>query len=115
MILCSIRYFGMSNITDIERLTFREYRLLMKGSALRILDEEESLYVQAWLSREIEATRPKGKNSREYVYKDFKRFFNKEKRENMILKGGTAEESQPQGMLERIAAFRERKGGIENG
>lgn len=115
MILCSIRYLKLTNITDIERLTLREYRLLMKGHAFRMLDEEESLYIQAWLSREIGATKQVGKDKWEYVYKEFNQFFDREKREKQILKGGPQETSEPKSMLERIAAFRERKGGIENG
>ena len=104
-----------TNITDIERLTPREYRLLVKGHAFRMLDEEESLYIQAWLSREIGATKPVGKDKREYVYKDFKKFFDREEREKKILEESSVDERKPKSMLERIAAFRERKGGIENG
>ena len=115
MILCGIRYLQMSNITDIERLTLREYRLLMTGHALRILDEEERLHVSAWLSREIEATKPVGKDKRVYIYTDFKQFFNREEYENKILRGTKNDTSQPKSMLERVAAWRERKGGVENG
>ena len=104
-----------TNITDIERLTPREYRLLVKGHAFRMLDEEESLYIQAWLSREIRAAKQVGKDKRKYVYEDFKQFFDREEREKKILGESSADVQKPKSMLECIVTFRERKGGIENG
>lgn len=57
--------------------------MLMKAYLLRKVDRDEEIYLQAWANREIKARRS-GKSARP-VYDDFKKFFDKAKRENEII------------------------------
>lgn len=72
----------MVNITEIERMTLYEYEVRMLAYQLKRLDQEFNAHMQAWTSRQIKAT--KGKKQEPY-YKDFKKFFDYEKKEKEIL------------------------------
>ena len=93
MILCSIRYFGMTDFTEINRMTLSEYRIRGTAYRLKQLDSEYMIAREAWLNRQIMATKKKGKNRQEYVYKTFKSFFDYEKAEQTILDGSEDSES----------------------
>lgn len=76
-----LRYYP--NITmekELGRITLRHYFRLMKSSRLRALDKEFYIHLEAWKGREVEATKGKGR----YVYTDFRKFMDYEKRENEI-------------------------------
>lgn len=66
---------------QLGRVTLRHYFQLMKAARLRELDEETKMHLLVWKSREIEATKKNGK----YVYTQFDKFFDVEKRRNEIL------------------------------
>lgn len=94
---------------DIDRMTFYEYELRMKAYALKKADEEYRIYLQAWANREVNAKRKKGKHGMEYVFKDFKKFFDYEKRIRMIRDGGKQEKAKPSSLLVRYMEFQRRK------
>ena len=50
----------------------------MKGAALKKLDEAHHIYRQAWLNRIVKQTEMRGKKE-EYIFKNFKDFFDYEK------------------------------------
>ena len=62
-----------------------EYLLLMKAYNLKRVDKEYDYHLQAWLSQQVQATEQRGKKSVP-VYKNFKEFFDYERRVNEILK-----------------------------
>ncbi|WP_105121761.1 hypothetical protein [Streptococcus suis] len=62
----------------IGRLTLYEYDLLMTGKALQSIDTMHNLHQQAWLNRQVKATKKRGKNE-VYVFKKFEDFFDHEK------------------------------------
>lgn len=72
-------------MTQIKRMSIAEYNLRMKAYRLQSLDEECRIAKQAWMNREIKATKKKGKSKYESYYKTFDSFFNFEERENAIL------------------------------
>ena len=71
-------------MTEIKRMSLAEYRIRMKAYKLRRLDRENEIAYQAWLNREVQATKKRGKSTVAY-YKRYKDFFDFEERENMIL------------------------------
>ena len=85
-----MRRFGMTDLREIDAMTYREFRLRMKAYELRRLDEEYQIALIAWQIREIEAKKRNGKNKYSYVYDTFKKFFDYEKQEKIIL-GGDAD------------------------
>ncbi|XOW24276.1 hypothetical protein QK911_06770 [Lactococcus lactis] len=79
-----MRYLGIVNLRDIERMTISEYELRLKAYRLKRLDEQELIYQQAWANWQVQSTKQQGKKQVP-VYSTFKKFFDKEKFENDIL------------------------------
>lgn len=64
---------------DIEVLTLYEYQMRMKAYRLAQVDREYEMHLQAWLNHAVTATKEQGKKQVP-VYKNFKEFFDYEKR-----------------------------------
>lgn len=111
MILCSMRYFGMTDFTEINRMTLSEYRLRGTAYKLKQLDSEYMVAREAWLNRQIMATKKKGKNRQEYVYKTFKSFFDYEKAEREILNGSEDSDDQFSEIGKRYMEYMRTKNG----
>lgn len=79
-----MRYLGINNLKEIDRLTISEYELRLKVYRLKKLDEQELLHQQAWANWQVQATKTQGKKEVP-VYRNFQDFFDKEKFENEIL------------------------------
>lgn len=90
---------------EIQRMTFREYNLRIKAWNLRRVDEEYGIALQAWMNREIEAQKKKGKNKYEYVYKSFKEFYDYEKRTKEIIEGVVEETASASTVVGRYAEY----------
>ena len=73
-----MRYLGIANLRDIERMTISEYELRLKAYRLKRLDEQEFIYQQAWANWQVQSTKQQGKKQVP-VYSTFKKFFDKEK------------------------------------
>lgn len=114
MILRSIRYLGMNDVTAIEELTPREYRLLHTGASLRMLDNINDQHRLAWLTREIEATEGKGK-SRKYVYDKYDKFFDAKAVEDKILHGDEKQLPARGSAFARFIEYQKQKGSENNG
>lgn len=114
MILRSIRYLGMNDITAIEEMTPREFRLLHQGAALRMIDEQDRLHMSAWLSREIQATEGRGK-SRKYVYDKYDTFFDAKRLEENVIHGDDKPLPARGSAFARFIEFQKRKEGEKNG
>lgn len=79
-----MRYLGINNLKEIDRMTISEYELRLKVYRLKKLDEQELIHQQAWASWQIQATKTQGKKEVP-VYRKFQDFFPKDKLENEIL------------------------------
>ena len=83
----------MNDLREIKRMTLAEYNLRIKAYRLRKLDTDREIAFSAWLNREINATKKHGKKI-EYIYRDFNKFFDYEKREQEILDGSDDKEPE---------------------
>lgn len=63
---------------EINILTLNQYKLLIRGAQLRLLDEEHLIHKQAWLNRVVKTTEMRNRKE-VYVYGRFKDFFDYEK------------------------------------
>jgi hypothetical protein len=81
-----MRFLGMNDFAEIDRMTLYEYGLRMTAFRLRRADREYELHLQAWLNREIKAKKKSGKRKMVPVYGNFKQFFDYEKCINEILR-----------------------------
>jgi hypothetical protein len=79
-----MRYLGINNLKEIDRMTISEYELRLKVYRLKKLDEQELIHQQAWANWQIQATKTQGKKEVP-VYRKFQDFFPKDKFENEIL------------------------------
>lgn len=67
---------GFKSLDEVDRLTLEEYELRMEAYRLQQVDEEEKIYLQAFLNFAAQATDKKGKAK----YRTFKQFYNREDR-----------------------------------
>lgn len=100
-----MRRFGITDLNEIDCMTFREFRLRMKAYELKRLDKEYQIALLAWQIREIDARTKSGKNNYKYVYDRFEKFFNFEEHENMILNGVKRTESKKNSPMDRYKEY----------
>lgn len=84
IVLRALRYFGLTNMREIERMTMNEYHIRLLAYQLKRLDEQHAIHLQAWANNQITATKVKGKRTEPY-FKEFKKFFDFEKLEKELL------------------------------
>ena len=82
MLLNSLRYFGFVDLRDFERMTVKEYGIRMTAVALKKLDQQEFIHRQAWANWQVQSTKTQGRKEIP-VYSTFKKFFDKEKIEEV--------------------------------
>lgn len=75
----------MTDFNQIERMTLYEYEIRMTAYNLKTLDEERFIHEQAWANQQVKATKSIGKNKTEPYFKEFKSFFDYQKKEKEIL------------------------------
>lgn len=96
-----------TTLLEARRMTLNELRLYQKAYVKRFIQEEKKLYLQAFLNRSVKST---SKGGKKYVFKEFKDFYDEERREKELL--GTAEKDN--GHLIQIArrnlAFKREEG-----
>lgn len=95
--------FGVTSWQEAGRMTVSEYHLRMKGYALRRLEDEKDIYLQAFLNRVAKATDKAGKK---YQFPTFSDFYGYEKRRREIL-GIKKEQVFDSDLLERTRRVRE--------
>ena len=69
------RYLGMKSLDEVDQMTIREYRLLMKANNLKNIDRDYRVHQLAWLTNAARATKSAGKGKRRPVYAKFSQFF----------------------------------------
>ncbi|AIM25227.1 hypothetical protein [Melissococcus plutonius] len=84
ILLNALRYLGINEFKEIKRMSLREYELRMTACQLRMLDDRQKIYEQAWANQQVQATKKSGKKSIP-VYDTFEKFFNYKKFEQEIL------------------------------
>lgn len=96
-----LRYLGMADFNEIDRMTLYEYGMRMKALRLRQIDREYEIHLQAWANHNVQATKRQGKDKAVPVFKTFKQFFDYEKRIEEVT-GGCRDKVQ-EDRLKRIA------------
>lgn len=71
-----------TTLIEARRMTLNELRLYQKAYAKISIQEEKKLYLQAFLNRSVKAT---SKGGKKYVFKEFKDFYDEERREKELL------------------------------
>ena len=99
-----MRRFGMTDLDEIDRMTYRQFRLRMKAYELRRLDEEYRIALLAWQIREIDAKKKNGKNKYRYVYDSFRKFFDYGGQEKKILEAA-GQGNRPKTAVERYKDY----------
>jgi len=82
--LNAFRYLDFKRIEDVNDVTLNEYQLLMKAYALKQVDKQYEMHMQAWVNQQAKATKQKGKKTVPY-FKDFKQFFDYEAQVEQIM------------------------------
>lgn len=109
--LNSLRFLGMNDFAEIDRMTIHEYSLRMTAFRLRRADREYEIHLQAWLNREIKAKKKSGKRKMILVYENFRQFFDYEKCINEILRpsGKPGINAKSQGIFNLMKRQKERR------
>lgn len=83
-----MRCFDIQDIHEIEMMSFNEYQLRMTAYRLKQIDKQYLISFAAWQNREIKASKEDG----EYIYQDFKKFFDYELNEKAVFLGESPEQ-----------------------
>lgn len=79
MALNCFRYLDFKSFSEVDRLTFPEYRLLMQAVRLKNVDADYRNHLQAFLNFVVKAEKKTGKNTSRPVYNKFIKFYNYER------------------------------------
>lgn len=99
--------FGLLKITDRKQagcMTLKEYHLRLKGYALKRLDNERDIYLQAYLNNIVKATDRSGKPK----FPKFEDFYDYDKRREDIL-GRSTPKMFDSVLLERVERVKKLK------
>ncbi|WHT26026.1 hypothetical protein OH471_09315 [Enterococcus faecium] len=80
-----LRYLGINDFNQMDRLTISEYRLRQKAHQLKMLDKEYLIHLAAWKNYEVQAQEKKGKKQVP-IYQTFKSFFDYKQKEQEIIR-----------------------------
>lgn len=80
----------------------------MKACELQLVDRERDIYLIAWLIREAQGKKKKGKNGMRFIYKKWTDFFDYESRIEEV-KTGKKKESKVSGIAGRYAEYMRRE------
>lgn len=86
----------------MDEITLAEYELLMKAERLKQIDLDYRCHLIAFLTKAASAEKPAGKGKSKPVYKNFKKFFDYEKRIKEVL----TETDETDERFARIKAYR---------
>lgn len=104
-----MRYLNVTDIREIDRMTFWEYNLRMRAFNLKQIDRDQSIYLSAWLIREAQAKKKKGKNGLKYVYGEWKDFFDYDARIRAVSGKEGIESRKPSDSAQRAVEYMRRK------
>lgn len=108
------RFFGMTDWNQIDQLTLKQYRIMMRALELKQVDEEFKAHRQAYLNQVVKAEKQIGKSSRA-VYDSFDKFFDYEARLQSVINPKAPQKIQKsQSIAERLAELKKkRKEGVK--
>ena len=81
--LNALRYFGMTDLVEVERMTLSEYYLRLEAYQLKQVDEQRMIAMQSWFNQTVKAQTGSAKHPKP-KYQRFDQFFDTEKQEAQI-------------------------------
>lgn len=78
----ALAFFGISDLTQIERMRLSEYDLRLKAHKLRYLEEEKMVHLLALRIRDAKAV---SSDKKTYLFKKFSDFYDEEARRDEVL------------------------------
>lgn len=79
------RFFGFRTLDEVNRLSFKEYDLLVKAENLKQVDIDYRVHQLAWLPIIAKGQKRVGKNKLKYVYDKFEKFYDHNKAVKAVL------------------------------
>ena len=73
------RYLGFTDVRQVDRMTIREYELVMKAAKLKQVDEEYKIHLLAFANQRARAEKKVGKGKTRPVYTRFNKFYDYKK------------------------------------
>lgn len=101
----AFRYLGYTTFDEVDRLTIPEFLLHVEVQKEKQVDLEYELHKEAWLTFAAQATKKNGRP----VYREFSKFFDREKVMEQINRPPMSERAQ------RIVEYRKMKKEGKNG
>lgn len=78
------RYLGFKSLDEVDNITLREFRLLMKAHNLQMVDKMYLIHQQAFQNFRVKSVKKSGSKQR-YLYTDFGKFFDYQGAEAAVL------------------------------
>ena len=100
MVMTCLTKLDIKDMRVIEGMTIKEYGWRVEAYTMSRVDKEYDMHVQAWLNHQATATKQKGKKTVS-AYKNFKEFFDYDKRMKAIKDTPEPEEDRRKAMLLR--------------
>lgn len=94
---------GFTSADQVDRLTLPEFEMLKEGALLREADREYYVYLSSYTAMQARAKKQVGKSKYDYVYKTFKKFYDRDERIEEITKGKKKEKEKG---TDRLAAYK---------
>lgn len=107
MVIFALAHFGMTDMSEIGRMTMYEYRLRKQAYLMKYLDVEEQIHRLAFANRTVKATNKKGD---QYIFPNFEKFYNAEKRRKEVL-GDKEKKAVNAELIARAKRLQKMKGG----
>lgn len=111
--LNALRYFGMTDLVEIDRMTLSEYYLRLEAYQLKQVDEQRMIAMQSWFNQTVKAQTGSAKHPKP-KYQRFDQFFDAEKQEAKITHyfepgSKTPAESKHTKKIEAFEVFNQRR------
>ena len=73
------RFFGFTSFRQVDELTIRQYRLMIRAQQYKSVDQDYRSHLQAYLTMVANAEKSAGKGKTKKVFTKFVNFFNYQK------------------------------------
>ncbi len=83
MVVNCLRFFGLTDMYEIETMTISEYYTRLEAYQLKQVDIQKNLALQSWYNQTVQATTGSAKNPKP-KYSKFEKFFDAMTKENEI-------------------------------
>ena len=100
MVMTCLTKLNIKDMRVVEGMTIKEYGWRIEAYTIARVDKEYDMHVQAWLNHQATSTKQKGKKTVS-AYKNFKEFFDYDKRMRELNNAPEPEKDRQKEMLLR--------------